>query len=114
MELKYLPVKTLYVSKPSIYSFRFEEPISPHRLGSENSNDVIHNALRKLSLRVQRHYRKEIKESGLSFDDFVLGIYEGFTILSSGYHDYALFCRLILIPMKEIGQWTNLPKNQKE
>ncbi len=75
-KLKYLPVEFVRTQRPGGETFRVD---LGEYLGESMSLEFsifLMRGLKELRLLIQRKYRKQIRESGRTFDDFILEVIE--------------------------------------
>jgi len=109
-KLKYLPVKIAYSRDEDVVgqkTFRVDLGTHPIEfpLREDRLRKFLERGIRKLRLDVQCTYRKQIRNSGKTFDDFVLEVIQDETCVTNPAsqnsffpnYEYYIYCTLNLI-----------------
>src|SRR3972149_8967872 len=94
--LKYLPITLMCTLQGrGLYTYTFVEPITLYT--QDNIKKMWDYHARRLVLKIQRKYRKEIRETGKNIEEFILLIYEDITAVTDGIYGTYLTCTLELM-----------------
>ena len=99
-KIKYLPIKLIRLSGHEHDSTPFKVIINTNP--AEAVGQTVYRAQRKLLLQVQRYYRKIVRNSGKSYEDFLLGIVTDVTFVQNSPNDMYLFGEFSLLEKEKL------------